>query len=204
MGVKAESGATRKTLESKPLPAYTASMLARKPASEPRPTAHPIRALSAGRNWANALLVLAWVAASGCSTTEHADAPVLASVVLRGNTPGQISSIATEVFKAHDYKVTAEGRDRLVLEKKGSRMNNIAYGSWLSEDPMWVRVRVSIVPVEETAFRLQCRAWLVRDIGSAAEEEIKIGRMHRRPYEEMLEEVAARLGANSAAWPGGA
>lgn len=159
------------------------------------------RELRVRRSWAAIALVLSWLATAGCSLTRQSDSYILASVVLRGNTPGQISNVTSEVFQEHDYKVTEAGLNRLVLEKKGSRMNTIAYGSWLSDEPIWVRVRASIVPVGEATYRLQCRAWLVRDRETAAEEEIKIRRMHRRPYEKLLQEVATRLGAKTTAAP---
>jgi hypothetical protein len=163
--------------------------------------AHRIPVRGILRSWAGIAWLLCWITAVGCRSTGQADSTILASVVLRGNTPGQIGQVTREVFQKHEYTVAEAGLDRLVFEKKGSGMNNLAYGSWLPDEPIWVRVRASIVSVGEEAFRLQCRAWLVRDRGSAAEEEIRIGHMHHRPYDELLGEVAARLGVKAAAPP---
>jgi hypothetical protein len=146
-------------------------------------------------------VVFGCIATAGCHSTPEAESGILSWVVLRGNTPGQIAQVTTEVFQKHDYKVSEAGLNRLMFEKKGSAMNNIAYGSWMKDDPIWVRVRVSIVPAGEQMFRLQCRAWLVRDKDGATEEEIKIHHMHHRPYDELLGEVAARLGGNVATPP---
>jgi hypothetical protein len=142
---------------------------------------------------------MCWSAVAGCHSTEQEDSSILSSVVLRGNTSGQIGQVTTEVFQRHDYRVTQSSLTGLVFEKKGSGMNNFAYGSWMKDDPIWVRVRVSIVAAGEATFRLQCRGWLVRDKDSPVEEEIKIRHMHHKPYDELLAEVAANLGGNFAA-----
>ena len=152
-----------------------------------------------GRFWAVFALLLSCVAVAGCHSTPEAQEGILSSVVLRGNTPGQIAQVTTEVFRKHDYEVSEAGLNRLMFEKKGSAMNSLAYGSWFPDEPVWVRVRASIVPTGEQTFRLQCSGWLVKDRGGATEEEIKIRHMHHRPYDELLGEVAARLGGNVAA-----
>lgn len=139
-------------------------------------------------------VAICWVAVSGCRSTEGGSPKALAAVVLRGNTPGQISQATEAVFREHGYLAAEEALDHLVFEKKGTRMENIEYGSWLGDEPVWVRVKVSIVPVGETAFRLQCRAFLVTNRGSGAEQELEIGRMHAGAYRKLLQEVAARLG----------
>ena len=153
----------------------------------------------AGRRWAGFALLIGWIAAAGCHSTRQEDSSILSSVVLRGNTPGQIGQVTADVFQKHEYRVAESGLTRLVFEKQGSGMNNFAYGSWMKDDPIWVRVRISIVPAGEATFRLDCRAWLVRDKDSPVEEEIKIRHIHHKPYDELLGEVATRLGGNVAA-----
>ena len=147
--------------------------------------------LRRGSTWGALFLCACFVA--GCHSPDDPESHVLAAVVLRGNTPGQIGQVTTEVFRANHYSVAESGLTRLIFEKKGSGMNEFAYGSWLGDERVWVRVRASIIAAGEATFRLECRAWLVRDRGSAAEEEISVGRMHRRPYEKLLNEVADRL-----------
>jgi hypothetical protein len=133
------------------------------------------------------------LAGSGCQSTGDKSAGHFAAVEIRGNTPGQIGAMTGTVFQEHGFKETEPGFDRLVFEKPGSKMNNLAYGGWMGETPVWVRVKVSVVPIAEASFRLQCRAYLVQDKGSPIEEEKRIGNMHRGQYQKMLEEVAGRL-----------
>ncbi|HRT10777.1 MAG TPA: hypothetical protein P5233_20525 [Candidatus Paceibacterota bacterium] len=131
----------------------------------------------------------------GCSSPEKGSSNGFASVTIRGNTPGQISEAAIAVFTEAGYTVVVPGRTRLVFEKQGSSMNNLAYGSWLGDTPVWIRVRASVVPAGEATYRLECRAWMVRDHGANLEEEVKVSSLARGTYQKLLDEVARRLGS---------
>lgn len=131
---------------------------------------------------------------SGCRSAAAHSAPGFASVVISGNTPGQIRDAAVDVF-VHDGYIATEKEDpaNLVFEKEGSKMSNFAYGSWMGDTPVWMRVKATIVPVGDMRSRLQCHAYRVRDRGSAAEEELPISRLHRGQYQKLLDEVAQRF-----------
>ncbi len=130
---------------------------------------------------------------SGCRSASKHKSGGFASVIIQGNTPGQIREVTIDVFSKHGYKNAGPGYTNLVFEKEGSRMDNAAYGNWTGSPP-WIRVKTAIIPVSETTFLLQCKAALVRDKGQAAfEEEIKISNFRAGPYQKLLDEVAARL-----------
>ncbi len=98
-----------------------------------------------------------------------------------------------QTFGAHDYDAVPAGWNMLVFEKKATGWNKLAYGNWVDDIPLYLRVKASILPAGEETFRLECQAFMVRDRGSATEEDIKLGKSRSRPYQEILEEVAARL-----------
>ena len=130
---------------------------------------------------------------SGCRSAGKHSSGGFASVVIQGNTPGQIREVTLDVFSKHGYKVAGVGYPNLVFEKQGSRLDNAAYGNWTGSPP-WIRVKAAVIPVSEATFRLECKAALVRDKGQAAfEEEIKIRNFQAGPYQKLLDEVAARL-----------
>jgi hypothetical protein len=139
------------------------------------------------------LLAICLVGLSGCESTDKPKDTILASVIISGNTPGQIREAVKEVFRENGYQVSQTDAGGLILEKEASRMSNLAYGSWLGDSSVWIRVKTSIVPDGEMAFRLECSAFLVRDKGSAAEEELGQGKLHKKQYQKLLEEVAARF-----------
>jgi len=72
-------------------------------------------------------------------------------------------------------------------------MNEIAYGNWLGDIPVWVRVKGSVVPLGEMTYRLQCQAYMVRDRGTGAEEEVALSHLHKGSYQKLLDKVAQRL-----------
>jgi hypothetical protein len=139
------------------------------------------------------LVAFCLVAASGCRSTDKSASGGFASVMISGNTPGQIRNKTVEVFRADGYKVARSDPDHMIFEKEGSGMNNFAYGNWVGDTLVWVRVKASVVAAGEMTFRLQCRAYIVRDIGGSTEEEIPLSGFRKGPYQKLLEEVARRF-----------
>jgi hypothetical protein len=135
-------------------------------------------------------LALGWV---GCHSTDSSSPARFASVVISGNTPGQIRDAAMEVFGDNGYRAASTDPSAMVFEKEGSSMNNFAYGSWLGDSRVWIRVKAGIIMTGERRNLLECTAFLVRDIGSAAEEELPVRGMHRGQYQKLLDQVASRL-----------
>lgn len=138
-------------------------------------------------------LATCWFVGNGCRSTRESGAAGFAMVLISGNTPGQIGAVAVDVFREQGYLVSQDDPSSLVFEKKASAMSNIAYGSWLGDTPIWLRVKAAVVPAGEMTFRLQCAAYRVSDKGSAAEEEVAISHLGNRPYQKLLDEVARRL-----------
>ncbi len=130
---------------------------------------------------------------TGCKSTDKPDSARFASVEIHGNTPGQIGNMAVTVFREKDYTVAKRTLTNLVFEKEGSSMQNVAYGNWIGDTPIWVRVKVSIVTTGETKCRLECHAFLLRGRGESTEEEIHISHFRSGPYQKLLDEVAKRL-----------
>jgi hypothetical protein len=135
--------------------------------------------------------VVCLLLSAGCATREKPD--YLAAVEIRGNTPGQIATATEAVFSENGYKLAGRSGTKLVFEKPGSGMNKFAYGDWVGDTQVWVRVKLNIVPIGEALFRVDCKAFLVKDKGGSTEEEIKVSSMHHRPYQKLLDDVATHL-----------
>lgn len=140
-----------------------------------------------------AVLWLLCLLVTGCHSTNQS-ASSFASTTITGNTPGQIRDAAVRVFQEDGYQAKRVDPDALLFEKEGSRMDEIAYGNWLGDIPVWVRVKASIVSAGEMTHRLQCQAFMVRDRGTGAEEEVALRTMHRGSYQKLMDKVAQRLG----------
>ena len=129
---------------------------------------------------------------AGCSSPGKPDSARFASVLIRGHTVDQARDVTSQVFHADGFKVIKKGWANLVLEKEGSSMNNIAYGNWMGSG-IWVRAKVTIVDIAPSECRIDCEAFLVRNKDEAAEDEIKINKLHRHHYQKLLDEVSKRL-----------
>ena len=145
--------------------------------------------------WLAAILVLVvcFLGTLGCHSTDRPASASFASTTITGNTPGQIRDAAIVVFRQDGYKATRIDPNSLLFEKEGTKMNEIAYGSWLGDVPVWVRVKASVEPLGEMTFRLQCRAFMVRDRGRATEEEVALSNLHKGSYQKLLDKVAQQL-----------
>lgn len=113
-------------------------------------------------------------------------------VNIRGNTPGQIKPVALEVFQQQGYQVARATPNQLEFDKPATRWDNLAYGNWV-DSPLWLRVKVDLVPSAAPGCRLECRVYLVRDKGNATEEELPLRHAKRTPYQELLDKIAARF-----------
>ncbi len=150
----------------------------------------PPRMLLATLLWAAAGVVLL-----GCKSADKPASGSFASVQILGHTRQEIRAATLSVFQQDGFApVGVEGVD-LVFEKEGSKWDRIAYGNWIDDKGVWVRVRVSLVPLPAGVYRLQCQAFKVRDKGDAVfEEEVRLRSNRSKPYQALLDKVLGRLG----------
>jgi len=140
-----------------------------------------------------ALLAIGAVCFSGCKSSGQSESASFASVEIRGRGATQIEETTTAVFLEHGYTIKS-GLAGLKFEKEGSRTDQAAYGGWMDEGKVKIRVRAEVVPLGSGAYRLQCRAWMVKNPGDPLfEAETKLSGLSSRPYQKMLNEVAGLL-----------
>ena len=130
----------------------------------------------------------------GCSSMDKPASASFASVRIQGHTAEQIRGATVVVFQQDGYVAANVSGAEMVFEKEGSRWDQIAYGSWVNEAPVWIRVRVSMVSLSADLFRLQCQAYKVRNKGDPlAEDQIVIRNRNSKPYQTLLDKVLGQL-----------
>lgn len=132
---------------------------------------------------------------TGCGATKPASAS-FASVTIREQEPADIAKTTVAVFQDDGYKATSAG-GQLIFEKEASKLTNVAYegvvGSHYGAQTL-LRVKVTLVDLGASAYRLQCQAYIVKDAGdSFFAEEQKLANVRSGPYQRLLNEVAKRL-----------
>jgi hypothetical protein len=129
---------------------------------------------------------------SGCRSLNPVSDEPFASVRIDSTPAVEIRDVAVKVFEENGYQTAGSGLASMIFEKKAQALVNLAYGDWMG-DPVWIRVKASIVPVSDRSFRLQCDAFRVRDKGMSVEDEVKLKPVQSGPYQKLLDEVARRL-----------
>jgi len=139
-------------------------------------------------------VAVAGIGLLGCKSLNQPASASFASVRITGHTAQQICAASVVVFQQGGYTVADGLRSEMVFEREGSRWDQIAYGSWVDPAPVWIRVKVSMIPLSDDTFRLQCQAYKVRNKGDPlVEDQLRIGNSHRKPYQALLDEVLAQL-----------
>jgi hypothetical protein len=140
------------------------------------------------------LLAAASTAVIGCKSLDKPESASFASVQIPGHTAEQIRAAMVVVFQQDGYTPVNLERPEMVFEKQGSKWDRIVYGSWIDDAAVWVRVRVSVVPLSDGVFRLQCQAFKVRDKGDAVfEEQVRLRNNRSKPYQALLDKVLGQL-----------
>ncbi len=145
------------------------------------------RAVRSGLALAAALALL-----SGCSSLDKPGSGDFASVPISGHTREQVHAAVLLEFEQDGYVPADVKREEMVFEKEGTRWDQIAYGGWLEKN-VWVRVKVAVMPLPG-GWRVQCQAFKVRDKGEPIQEEpVALRPSQNKPYQALLDKVAARL-----------
>jgi hypothetical protein len=140
------------------------------------------------------VVLLTVILVSGCSSTPSTPSTRLASVIIKDHPITQIDAVTQSVFREHGFQVARQEPGEIVFEKEGSNMDTMVYGDW-SEKKVWVRVKAFLRLMRPTNdVLLDCDAYMVIDLGSPHfEEPHKLTKVHRKRYQELLDEVSRRL-----------
>jgi hypothetical protein len=137
------------------------------------------------------LALLPW-SFSGCQTAARGGSSSFASVVIENHTMDEIRKAAIAVFTGHFYHTRVSGPDILVFEKAGSTMDNVLYGGWSPD--VTLRVKLYITSASSVSYQLSAQAFMVREAGDTRiEDEQRLTKLRRGPYQKLLEEIKARL-----------
>jgi hypothetical protein len=146
--------------------------------------------------FAVALLLLGAILSTGCHMGQTSSAS-FASVVIPGKTPNEICQTAAAVFQEDGYRVRSLEPSGMVFEKEGTRGQSMAYGGVVDTAygaTTVVRVRAELVPLGGGSYRLQGKAYMVRNAqDSFFEDESALANIRSAPYQSLFNKVAKRL-----------
>jgi hypothetical protein len=105
-----------------------------------------------------------------------------------------IIETTTQVFVRNGYTPVTVNDDDAVYERKGTTAQNMAYGSWMS-GKVTEQATVTVEPYAKGAKLLIVKAELLSNKDDDFfREEKKMSRRARKPFQEMINQVADMLG----------
>lgn len=144
-----------------------------------------------------AVMVLAGGLTACSSTKQHPVSDSLAAVEIKGSTTLDIARAISETFQKAGFTPVpvSTGRDtRMVFERAGSTKDAVVYGDW-SFSKLWYRAKLRFASSGPDTQLITCDAYRVYNHGEPHfEEEVKLTRMKKGLYQDLLDEAKAKLG----------
>jgi len=131
------------------------------------------------------------VGATGCASTKG-EFGNRTAVLIKSRTQKEIMDTTIKVFEEKGYERRTSDRTTAMFERKGSNWQTATWGGW--NGAVWERATVTLGDYGEGAYLLEVKVVLVGDKGDAFFEDKKdLPRRGYKPFQEMLNEVQARL-----------
>jgi hypothetical protein len=131
----------------------------------------------------------------GCQSFKSSNPGYLATVNISNHSVDEITNAMTTVFIVNGFNGGKTGTNEYTYRRQGGTADQIAYGSYMFNETVMVKVVVSLQQISTNWIRMGCNAWRVKSEGDVTfSESYKVGSMNKGPYEEMLNEIKTRLG----------
>jgi len=141
------------------------------------------------------VLSLAGLLVTGCQSFNSPPPGNLASVTVTNKSLDEISQATRAVFAVHGFDGSQTSPSQFNYERAGTRANNLAYGSYIFNEAVTIRVQVNLTPLDAASTRIGCNAWLVEDANdSVFQDDHKVRQLRKWPYDDLLKDIKAQLG----------
>jgi hypothetical protein len=139
------------------------------------------------------LLLLTITVLCGCQSAKQPGSQSHASVQLNHHPLAEVQSTTAAVFREEGYRQTFTSAEEMIFERLGSRADALKWGGW-SGAGVTMRVKVKINALGESSYLLQADAYAVQNSSDPFfQTESRNILLNRRPYQQLLNEVAKRL-----------
>jgi hypothetical protein len=151
-----------------------------------------------GRNFGLAeMIVLAAIGlgVTGCQSFSQGPADdSTASIKVFNRTPDQILTVTRRVFLAHGFYETAAAGNQITFERPGTTADKMAYGSYMFDQTVNLRVIVTVKPIDSTYTLVGCKAWQIQSGGGGViDDKHEVLGLRKRPYEDLMDKIKEQL-----------
>jgi hypothetical protein len=141
------------------------------------------------------LLAAVILGAVGCESFDGSASGSLASVTILNRPMADVQAAVTNVFTAHAFAGGSTGTNQFTFHRAGSSMDMLAYGSYMFQHPISVKVVVTTRQRAPDVIAVGCNAWIIEAENDPVFQEIHpVSSLRKGPYEDLLNEVKTRLG----------
>lgn len=134
--------------------------------------------------------------AAGCATPQG-EFGNRTAVLIKSHAPKEILEMTIKVFEEKGYELRTSDRTTAMFERKGSHWQTAKWGGW--SGAVWERATVKVGEHGAGGQLLEVDVVLIGDKGDEFFEDKKaLPRREYKPFQEMLNEVQARLQGPSA------
>jgi hypothetical protein len=154
-------------------------------------------ALRCGRQnlMAAALVGILGLCATGCQLFNDLKPDYLTSVTITNKPMADVTNTMATVFAAHGFTGGRTGFGEFTYRRPGSQADQIAYGSYMFNETVSVKVQVTVQPMTTNSILLGCNAWLVKaENNPTFAESYKVKSTGKSPYEQLLKDIQTQLG----------
>ena len=137
------------------------------------------------------------MAFAGCGTLTGPGSASFASVTIHNHSAVEIRAVTTQVFHEDGYTGGSTSQAQMVFQREASRLATISRDGVVAAQSgasTMERVRLELVALGGSSYRLQCQAFMVSGAGdSFFEDEVRLTNLRSGPYRLLLQKVAGKL-----------
>jgi hypothetical protein len=144
---------------------------------------------------AAALVGVLGLCVTGCQSFSSLPPDNLTSVTITNQPMANIANAMAAVFAVHGFSGGQTGANQFTYTRLGSRSDNLAYGSYMFDEMVTIKVVVMTRQLTTNSILVGCNAWLVEaDKDPVFEDDHKVRQLRKWPYEQLLKDIQTQLG----------
>ena len=133
--------------------------------------------------------------ATGCESFSNVPSGNLAAITLTNQPMTTVVKAIADTFAAHGFSGGQTGANQFTYTRLGTRTDNLAYGSFMFDELVTIKVVVTTKQLTPNSIYLGCNAWLIEAADDPVfQDDHKVRMLRKWPYEQLLKDIQAQLG----------
>ena len=131
----------------------------------------------------------------GCESFSNVPSGKLVSITITNQPMANVVQATTAVFATHGFSGGQTGANQFTFTCPGSRSDNLAYGSYMFDEVVTVKVMVITKQLTTNSIYVGCNAWLIESANDPVfQDDHKVRMLRKWPYEQLLKDIQTQVG----------